>query len=616
MKERAVPRASGFWFRALLLAAAGSAFALITLGGVVRVTGSGLGCPDWPLCHGRVIPPLQLHTLIEYSHRLSASLVSILVTVAAGAAFWRYRRFPWTAVPVFAALAFLGIEVVLGGITVLKELPPTVVAAHLGVAEAIFGMLLVGLVTSWGRGSTLAGGGHPFAHWALAAALGTYAVILSGSYVVGNGATWACSGWPLCQAGIFPSGTLPWVHMAHRILAGTVGLVVVGVGVAGWRLRTSPPAVRRAGLFLVAAMLAELLAGAANPWFHFVPAVRALHLSLATATWGGSVVLAALAWRSAPPTHAQEPARGVHPLGAPRVGEEESVPGQALRQTLADYVALTKPRIMVLLLLTALGGMVLAAGGVPPWKTVLAVLAGGALASGGANALNHWLERDLDRQMHRTQKRPVANRRVAPGRALAFGVALNALAFLVLSLGANVLSALLAVSGTLFYILVYTRWLKPRTPQNIVIGGAAGALPPLVGWAAVTGGLGLPAFYLFAIVFFWTPPHFWALALLLRDDYARAGIPMLPVVMGEASTRQAILLYTLLLLVINVLFFLTTASLGLVYLVGASLLGCLFFFYALRLFLRGGRPLTLQLYKFSLAYLALLFAVVMADSLF
>ena len=286
-----------------------------------------------------------------------------------------------------------------------------------------------------------------------------------------------------------------------------------------------------------------------------------------------------------------------------------------VRNVLLDYVLLTKPRIMSLLLVTALGGMVLAAEAIPPLDLVLVVLVGGALASGGASALNHALEQQIDQKMHRTESRPVASLRVSMGRAAAFGVALNVFAFLVLWVGANPLSALLAMTGTVLYILVYTQWLKRSTVQNIVIGGAGGAIPPLVGWAAVTGGLALPAYYLFAIVFFWTPPHFWALALLIKDDYAAAGVPMLPVVEGDAAARRAILLYALILLPLTLLFFLATESLSIVYLVGAVLLGVVFILYALWLLQRPERTWAARVYRYSLLYLPLMFVLIMADAI-
>ena len=284
-----------------------------------------------------------------------------------------------------------------------------------------------------------------------------------------------------------------------------------------------------------------------------------------------------------------------------------------LRALVADYVALTKPRIMLLLLVSALAGLVLASRGVPGPGLTMTLLAGGALASGGASALNHWYEEDLDRKMGRTKRRPVAAGRVQPRHALYFGLVLNALAFAVLAAGANFLAAGLAMAGTLVYFFVYTVWLKRTTPQNIVIGGAAGAIPPLVGWAAATGTVGLPAWYLFAIIFFWTPPHFWALALVIREDYARAGVPMLPVVEGDERTRVQIFLYSMLLAALAVLFVAADAALGLIYGVGAAVLSAGFIYFALRLLRDGTKPRAWALYRYSLIYLAALFVLVMVD---
>ena len=279
---------------------------------------------------------------------------------------------------------------------------------------------------------------------------------------------------------------------------------------------------------------------------------------------------------------------------------------------LADYVALTKPRIVSALLATAMGGMVAAARGLPDASIAAAVLVGGALAAGGAHALNHYLERDIDALMGRTSRRPVAAGRVAPQRALVFGVLLNAAAFAMLASMANTLSAALTLGATLFYVLVYTMGLKRTTPQNIVIGGAAGAVPPMVGWAAVTGEVGIEALYMFCIVFFWTPPHFWALALSIKDDYARAGVPMLPVVAGVRETKLQIFLYTLLLVALTVLFF-ATGTVGWLYLGAAVALGAAFVYYAGRLLRRPGADGAGGLFRYSLAYLVLLFAAIGAD---
>ena len=237
-----------------------------------------------------------------------------------------------------------------------------------------------------------------------------------------------------------------------------------------------------------------------------------------------------------------------------------------------------------------------------------------------ARSTNIW-DRDIDGLMNRTRRRPLPGRRISPGAALAFGVLLNVFAFVLLAAAVNLLCALLTLSGTLFYVLVYTRWLKRSTPQNIVIGGAAGAVPPLAGWAAVTGGLEVPALYLFAIIFFWTPPHFWALALVMREDYARAGIPMLPVVSGVATTRRIIMLYSIVVVALTVLFFFTTQAVGWIYLSGALVLGAIFLYLALRLaspFRSKRAEANMQperrLFLYSLLYLSLIFIFVMVDS--
>ena len=280
-----------------------------------------------------------------------------------------------------------------------------------------------------------------------------------------------------------------------------------------------------------------------------------------------------------------------------------------------DYVTLTKPPIIVLLVITAIGGMFLAAEGIPSLQALALVSVGGALGAGGANAINHFLDQDIDAIMSRTVKRPVASRRIAPMSALVFGIALNVGAFFVLTYWVNLLAASLTLAATLFYVLVYTGWLKRNTPQNIVIGGAAGAIPPMVGWAAVTGSVDLPALYLFTIVFFWTPPHFWALALMIQDDYQRAGVPMLPVVVGEERTTQNIFMYSLALVALTLLFGASDAV-GLVYLASAAALGTVFIVLAWKLKMDVSKRRAKNLYLYSLLYLALLFSVMLADGVY
>ena len=289
--------------------------------------------------------------------------------------------------------------------------------------------------------------------------------------------------------------------------------------------------------------------------------------------------------------------QGVGPLAA----------GRALA---ADYFELTKPKVQSLLLFTTVTTMEIA--GSPSASKVALTCLGGYLSAGGAGAVNHYWDRDLDARMKRTADRPIPSGRVAPRSALAFGISLAAASFLLMSLTLNLLAACLALGGFVGYVGVYTIWLKRRTPQNIVIGGAAGAIPPLVGWAATRGSVSWTAVYLFAIVFYWTPPHFWALSLLMKDEYAKVSVPMMPVVRGERETRKQIVLYTLLLYAISQLPFCAGAFGGL-YLAASVMLGLAFVAGSVWLYRRADRRSALRLYLFSLAYLALLFGAMVAD---
>jgi heme o synthase len=289
---------------------------------------------------------------------------------------------------------------------------------------------------------------------------------------------------------------------------------------------------------------------------------------------------------------------------------EGAAPISGARQLLADYVELTKPKVQSLLLLTTITTMEIA--GSPPASRIALTCLGGYLSAGGAGAVNHYWDRDIDAQMTRTASRPIPAGRISPRAALTFGFVLATMSFVLLSLTVNVLAASLALGGFVGYVGVYTMYLKRRTPQNIVIGGAAGAVPPLVGWAATRGSLSWTAVYLFAIVFYWTPPHFWALSLLMKDEYAKVGVPMMPVVRGERETRRQILLYTLLLYAISQLPF-CVGEFGGVYLVCSIALGLTFIGGAILLYRRADRTAALRLYLYSLLYLALLFAAMVVD---
>jgi protoheme IX farnesyltransferase len=306
-------------------------------------------------------------------------------------------------------------------------------------------------------------------------------------------------------------------------------------------------------------------------------------------------------------------------------GEPSTAARPTAKDTVRAYIALTKPRIIELLLVTTVPAMVLATREVPgiqfghwAWLTVW-TLVGGTLAAGSANAINCYLDRDIDELMVRTRRRPLPAHQVDPERAVVFGLMLGVVSFVVLAWFVNLLAAFLALLAIAFYVVVYTIVMKRTTPQNIVIGGAAGALPPVIGWAAVTGNVGVPALLLFALVFYWTPPHFWALSLRIRKDYAAAGVPMLPVVRGVAETSRQIGLYTILMVAISIILW-AVARMGVIYLVAAVVLGAIFLRQAYLLWRQGSSEEgstagAIRLYKYSISYLTLLFAAIAIDAI-
>ena len=387
----------------------------------------------------------------------------------------------------------------------------------------------------------------------------------------------------------------PWLRLCALAAAGATALVVASgeLGLAHRALVLVALPLLVALVIAARAAYPQLLLPAASALVLFVAATLAwwspfLHVALAAVALAAAAIVVVATFR----------------------GERLAAAGSA-----RDYVALTKPRIMSLLLLTGAAGMFVGERNVPPLGDLAVMLVGLALACGGASALNHVLDRDIDRLMgKRTERRPVASGRVPPALALEFGLALSAFSFVLLATLANALTAVLALVGNLFYVLVYTGWLKRATPQNIVIGGAAGAVPPLVGWAAATGDLALPALFLFLVVFVWTPPHFWALALLIRREYEAAAIPMLPVVRGEAETTRQIVLYTAALVVLT-LTPLAWSMFGAVYLVAALALGAGFLTLAWRLRQAPTPGRAVALFHYSLAYLALLFVAMAVDPL-
>jgi protoheme IX farnesyltransferase len=416
-------------------------------------------------------------------------------------------------------------------------------------------------------------------------------------------------------------------HFLHRIIAAVVGVFLLAAAIYVWRVVRHA---RRGGTAIpggdaVLAMVAtatalyaaQVVVGGLQISTTLADWAVALHLALGAAIWAlivGAVFVSYFETRSAV---AGAPGSGgsQHDESAAQDtagAASTSAPPASMRDRINAYVALTKPRIIELLLVTTVPAMFLAARGVPPLGLVFWTLLGGTMAAGAANAINCYIDRDIDMHRTRTRRRPLPAHEVNPEDALIFGLVLGVIAFAIMAFTTNLVAAFLTLLAMAFYVVIYTMLLKRSTPQNIVLGGAAGALPPVIGWAAVTGDITLPALVLFAIVFYWTPPHFWALSLRLRRDYAAAGVPMLPVTHGVPETTRQIALYTVLMVCLTLVFF-AVARMGLVFLAGSLILGGLFIFQAFAMWRDGTDARAVRLYKFSITYLTALFALMVLD---
>jgi protoheme IX farnesyltransferase len=595
-------------FAQLAIAAAAATFVLIVVGGLVRATDSGLGCPDWPLCFGAWMPPPDLHAWIEHSHRLvAAAAVGPLVGAVALITLLTQRRRDRVLLTAAVIAGLLVVaQAALGGQVVIQGLRRELVTAHLAMALTVLALTI--LIADRAAHGALPGrrSALPVVLIAVTAAV-VFGQMLLGSWVTGHQAGLAFGDFPLMNGSLVPAlaGPEQVIQLAHRALALVVVTLVLWMA---WSVRrsTSEGLPRRLAAAATVLVLIQLGLGAANVWSRLSAAFVVPHLAVGAALFAACVWLLLAALRL--PAAASLPVVGRH-------GSNRNPAPASRGGTLRAYVALTKPRIIELLLVTTVPTMVLAKRGIPSVWLMAAVVIGGTLAAGGANAINQFIDRDIDDLMRRTRHRPLPSHAVAPRNALIFGATLSAISFGWLTLTVNLLSALLAASAIAFYVFVYTIWLKRSTPHNIVIGGAAGCVPVLVAWAAVTGTIGVPALVLFAIVFYWTPPHFWALALRFKGDYAAANVPMLPVVRGEAETARQIVLYALLLVAVSLLLF-PAAEMGLIYLGAALVLGGAFMWYAVRLLrnVADGRA-AIGLFRFSISYLTLLFAAVAVDSL-
>ena len=591
-------------FAKLSVAAAVATFVLISVGGLVRATDSGLGCPDWPLCFGDWIPPADLHAWIEHTHRLIAAVFVGPMVGAIGliTVFTARRRDRPLLIAAVVAGVLVIVQSLLGAAVVLQGLAAELVTAHLGMALIVFGAVIF-IAERATRGPMPGVEVRPgLTRLVAITALAILGQMLLGSWVTGHHAGLAYADFPLMNGSLLPAivGSEQAAHFAHRLMS------VVLVALIFWTLvavrrATDARLPRRLAHWMAVLIVVQILLGGLNVWSRLSALFVVPHLAVGAAIFGLSVwlLLTARRFRSAELQAA-----------APEAVAREPGPGDTVRA----YVALTKPRIIELLLVTTVPTMVLAHGGIPSLWLMAAVVIGGTLAAGGANAINMVVDRDIDDVMRRTRHRPLPRHAVDPRSALVFGIVLSVVAFAWLTVTVNLLSAALALSATAFYVFVYTMWLKRSTPQNIVIGGAAGCVPVLVAWAAVTGEVGLPALVLFAIVFYWTPPHFWALALRYRGDYAAANVPMLPVVRGEVETARQITLYTIALVAVSLLLA-PAAQMGWIYLVTAVVLGAFYVLGAVRLQrARGQGREAINLFRYSVSYLTLLFAAVAADA--
>ena len=601
-------------FRAAVRLLLGATIGLVVIGVIVRATDSGMGCPDWPLCYGQIIPPttdsgdvIAYKAWLEWIHRAIAAVIGLIVLAVVALALRNLKDRRSLQGASIALLALVLFQAWLGRQTVLESNSGASVTAHLASAMAFVGLQVWVLARS-GYAETLGGirraSGSVVAPIVAAGAI--YALLLFGSNVTGTDTGLLYPDWPLMGGTLFPPITeLSTPMILHRYATAIVALILISAIWIVRREKGSPARVRQLLTYAAAVFAVQCVIGAVQIFTKLAPWTQTLHVALATVIWILTVGAASIALLEG------RVAGGSSPGGSKRSE-------LTLRETIFAYVALTKPRIVELLLITTVPAMLLAAHGFPPLTLIAATLVGGTLSAASANVFNCIIDADIDAKMARTAARPLVTGRISIGAALLFASILGVASFLFLAFTTTMMAAFVSLLAIAFYVLIYTLILKRSTPQNIVIGGAAGALPPVIGWAAVTGDISLVPILLFALVFYWTPPHFWALALRIGPDYAAAGVPMLPVTAGPAETARQIWLYTILLVVMSLMLW-AVAGMGLVYLGAAIVGGGIFLLRAWRLrsdvlgdgLLRGAT----RLYRYSISYLTLIFAAIAIDSI-
>ncbi|MBI3749215.1 MAG: protoheme IX farnesyltransferase, partial [Chloroflexi bacterium] len=560
-------------FQKLAALCLATALGLVTIGVLVRATESGLGCPDWPFCYGQILPPAgDFKAWIEWVHRTIAAVIGFEILALAVLAVRDHRSRISILWPTLAAVVLVGFQAWLGRETVRLGNSGESVTAHLASAMALVG-LLVFLTVRAGYPAHLPrrGTSQRFTLLAAFAAAATFALLLFGSQVTATDSALVFPDWPLMGGTLVPPVTdVTGAQVLHRWVAAVVGLIVLAVAVVAWRTQRDRPTLVRLSVGTAALFGLQVVIGGAQVLTRLAEWTQTLHLALGAVIWATMAGLTVTSYYSA------RSRTGV--IAGPESGADVSSPPRSTGDTVRAYVALTKPRIIELLLVTTVPAMVLATRDLPGvgglrgavdwagWGAIVFwTMLGGTLAAGSANAINCYLDRDIDLLMTRTRRRPLPAHQVEPERAVVFGIVLGAISIAMMAWFVNLTAAFLTLLAIGFYVVVYTVMLKRTTTQNIVIGGAAGALPPVIGWAAVTGGVGVPALLLFALVFYWTPPHFWALSLRIRKDYAAAGVPMLPVVKGIPETTRQIGLYTVLMVAISLVLW-AVARMGAIYL--------------------------------------------------
>lgn len=589
----------------LTMAGAIAIYLVIVLGGIVRVSGAGSTCAGWPFCEGQWGLPSDPLALIAFSHRVATVLVAPILGAALVWAWKKFRQERWIILPLFMAVVVLAVQILGGRLLVLQGLQGVETALHLGLSLILEMLVVVPTVVAFYRSEGFLQVRQqplqfktPFARLALVSLAAVFVLLVSGAYVSASGAGAACGSWPLC-GGWIPDTIAGWINMTHRLIVAGTGILLAALLLKAWKTqRTQAPILvsTTAGVVL---FFSQALLGGLKVTSNFPAHLMALHEASAAAVWTVFLVMVVAVGMAA------------------RTVQEEELEITAANQRkhlVKDFLALTKPIVVLLLLVTTYAGMVIGARAWPSLTLTFWTLLGGFLAAGGSGAINQYIDRYDDLKMQRTQKRPIPSGRMTPAEGLAFGAAMTLASFFLMVAMVNLLAALLTLAGIVYYVLLYSVFLKKTTVQNIVIGGGAGAIPPLVGWAAATGSLNVPSLFLFMIVFMWTPPHFWALALVRRKDYARAGVPMLPVIRGEKETRWQIFLYTVELVGLTLL--LPVFGLGgSVYFVSALALGAFLLQAAWKVWKQDGNKVAWKMYRYSSMYLAFIFMALMVDAL-